>query len=330
LVFILLLLAFSVFVRKINPLISYGLYFYFFGHLLESTFIPLEMYFEHRNYLPQLGLWLAICESARALIIKYRLSTMLLIPVMLLVPLVYSVISFGKSMEWGDPLLQADSWYNDSSASVRTTLQYSFVLAEQGEPLKAATILDAGILAYPDSLALRLSKSILECRLYGRGFNEKEFQEIASKSPLETAAVEAIEKLSSSLERGDTCKGLSYEVLRSLVTALIHNPYYAANKATLASLYVTEARLFFKERNLDGLMSSIDAACDNKCRPGLRIQQAEMLISAGLFEDAQHHLRMATSMMEESILYSIKNPTLEERIELLSALLKQNFENESR
>jgi hypothetical protein len=40
--------------------VSFGLFFYFAGHLLESSFIALELYFEHRNYLPAAGLLLAI------------------------------------------------------------------------------------------------------------------------------------------------------------------------------------------------------------------------------------------------------------------------------
>ncbi len=38
------------------PVLAFGLLFFFAGHLMESTFIPLELAFEHRNYLPSLGL----------------------------------------------------------------------------------------------------------------------------------------------------------------------------------------------------------------------------------------------------------------------------------
>jgi hypothetical protein len=39
--------------------ISFGILFYLAGHLLESTVVALELYFEHRNYLPSVGLLLA-------------------------------------------------------------------------------------------------------------------------------------------------------------------------------------------------------------------------------------------------------------------------------
>ncbi|MGL5404289.1 MAG: hypothetical protein ACRC9I_11145, partial [Acinetobacter sp.] len=41
--------------RKILPLLSFGIAWFFAGHLLESTTVALELYFEHRNYLPSLG-----------------------------------------------------------------------------------------------------------------------------------------------------------------------------------------------------------------------------------------------------------------------------------
>jgi hypothetical protein len=45
-------------VKQRYPLIGFGLLWFFAGHLLESTTIPLELMFEHRNYLPSLGILL--------------------------------------------------------------------------------------------------------------------------------------------------------------------------------------------------------------------------------------------------------------------------------
>jgi tetratricopeptide (TPR) repeat protein len=53
-------IVFSFFYRKRFPFICFGFLWYYSGHLLESTFIPLELYFEHRNYLPLLGITFVI------------------------------------------------------------------------------------------------------------------------------------------------------------------------------------------------------------------------------------------------------------------------------
>jgi hypothetical protein len=46
--------------RKGNPLFGAGTWFYLIGQSLESSAIPLELYFEHRNYLPSFGVLLAV------------------------------------------------------------------------------------------------------------------------------------------------------------------------------------------------------------------------------------------------------------------------------
>lgn len=41
---------------KKQPVLSFGLLWFFVGHLLESTIFPLELVYEHRNYLPAYGI----------------------------------------------------------------------------------------------------------------------------------------------------------------------------------------------------------------------------------------------------------------------------------
>ncbi len=52
------LLAFAV--RRRAPSFFAGWFFFLLAHGVESSFLPLEMYYEHRNYLPSIGLFLAV------------------------------------------------------------------------------------------------------------------------------------------------------------------------------------------------------------------------------------------------------------------------------
>lgn len=56
--------------RKRLPLVSFGIAFFFAGHLLESTVVDLELMFEHRNYLPSFGLLLALVSLLLAAPVK--------------------------------------------------------------------------------------------------------------------------------------------------------------------------------------------------------------------------------------------------------------------
>lgn len=51
-----LTLAAAVMLRRRFPLLLFAVLFYLVGHSLESTVWPLEMVYEHRNYLPSIGL----------------------------------------------------------------------------------------------------------------------------------------------------------------------------------------------------------------------------------------------------------------------------------
>jgi len=63
-------LCLAFFLRASFPLLLFALLFYLVGHAMESTILPLEMVFEHRNYLPSVG----ICLLAAAAL--YRLAAL--------------------------------------------------------------------------------------------------------------------------------------------------------------------------------------------------------------------------------------------------------------
>lgn len=50
----------AVSVRKQAPSVFAGWFFFLAAHAVESGFLPLELYYEHRNYLPAFGLFLAV------------------------------------------------------------------------------------------------------------------------------------------------------------------------------------------------------------------------------------------------------------------------------
>jgi len=57
-------------IRK-RPLIAFGILFFFLNHIVESTILPLELVFEHRNYLPSFFLFLPMSAGMKHLINFY-------------------------------------------------------------------------------------------------------------------------------------------------------------------------------------------------------------------------------------------------------------------
>ncbi|KKK87238.1 hypothetical protein LCGC14_2755230, partial [marine sediment metagenome] len=58
-------------IRK-RPLIALAILFFYLNHIIESTVIPLELIFEHRNYLPSLFLFLPVAAGFSKLLTYYQ------------------------------------------------------------------------------------------------------------------------------------------------------------------------------------------------------------------------------------------------------------------
>lgn len=57
------ILIFSALKRNQYPLLSFSIIFFFYNHIIESTIFPLELIFEHRNYLPSFFLFLPFAAA---------------------------------------------------------------------------------------------------------------------------------------------------------------------------------------------------------------------------------------------------------------------------
>jgi protein O-mannosyl-transferase len=58
-------------IRK-RPLLSFAILFFFLNHLVESSIVPLEMVFEHRNYLPSMFLFVPVAGGIVRLLNRYH------------------------------------------------------------------------------------------------------------------------------------------------------------------------------------------------------------------------------------------------------------------
>jgi len=117
-----LLLAGSLFVlRKKFPILAFGIAFFLIGHSLESTFIPLEIAAEHRNYLPMLGILLpltyyAISPNVHSTSIRLRRFALLSVIVL------FAGITASRAHQWGDPLVMRTLEVQRHPNSVRANI----------------------------------------------------------------------------------------------------------------------------------------------------------------------------------------------------------------
>ncbi len=60
---IVILILFALAQIRKRPILSFAILFFFINHLIESTIIPLELIFEHRNYLPSMFLFMPVAAG---------------------------------------------------------------------------------------------------------------------------------------------------------------------------------------------------------------------------------------------------------------------------
>lgn len=106
LILCLLILAWRV--KNVMPVFSFGIFFFFSGHFITSNVIALELVFEHRNYLPLLGVVLAVADGCYYIFQKMGIHGRRWLIISCGVVIVsLGAATLAHSYTWGDPVRHA-------------------------------------------------------------------------------------------------------------------------------------------------------------------------------------------------------------------------------
>lgn len=137
-----------------------ALAFYLVGHVLESSWLPLELMFEHRNYLPAglmffpLSVWLV----DRVTITRHWPAW---IAVGLLIGL--SLLTYKRADVWGKPFQQALTWAHEHPDSARAQSYLANFWEQTGNYPEAERLLDKAFQQYPQNLLVLANRALLAC-----------------------------------------------------------------------------------------------------------------------------------------------------------------------
>jgi protein O-mannosyl-transferase len=100
-------IAYLIFLARKHPLFSFCYLFFFLNHLIESTVFPLELIFEHRNYIPSMLFFVPVGIGFCHLLERYRKNKSMqfifaAFVVLLLVGLGHS--TFMRNFTWKNPI----------------------------------------------------------------------------------------------------------------------------------------------------------------------------------------------------------------------------------
>jgi hypothetical protein len=141
---------------------GFAVMFYLFGHLFESTVLPLELYFEHRNYLPVLGIVLFTVYAA------YRIPREVIGrgPVLLAAAgflALNGITVFLVASLWGNPLLAAEMWALRFPDSTRSAQYLAWQYGVHGFDSAALRVLDEFADQHPGRIDVQIQAIAQAC-----------------------------------------------------------------------------------------------------------------------------------------------------------------------
>lgn len=143
-------------VRAKWPLFSLAVFFYLAGHLLESTTIPLELYFEHRSYLPAAFLFLPLAAAAHDAARRGRRRG-LVIAVIGTLAAAYALATWQRAALWGDEDRLLLVWAETNPDSDRAQVSAAQIWLRNDRPDNALATLAAAAERMPDSVLININ-----------------------------------------------------------------------------------------------------------------------------------------------------------------------------
>lgn len=115
----------SLVASKRYPIVMFGIGWYLVGHLIESTFVPLDLIYEHRNYLPSIGI---LCLACLAVVHvgAWRPTTGKLITFGVIV--ILGAMTAYRAWQWSEPFTLALTEARHNPTSARARYEYGRVL----------------------------------------------------------------------------------------------------------------------------------------------------------------------------------------------------------
>lgn len=287
-----LCIAAAVRFRKIAPLAALAVLWFFVGHILESTVIPLELYFQHRNYLPMLGLYIAATLAAVKLAPSHQKVLALAVGAYLVL---LSAVTLQSARVWGDPLALATISPKERPTSTRAhTMAINYWIgAKHGEILRQQ--LEAAERNLPDNASFPLLRYTLQnCQMSSGvdlGGSLGRVLEATKTARFEFGSIEAIQWLIRD-NRIAQCN-ISNEDLLTIIDAYLDNDAFANRRDTNRALHRLAAEVYKMNRDLHGTVSRLRAAFDAKPSYGGALHIAYILASAGLFDESLEAVDLA-------------------------------------
>lgn len=136
--FLTALLVFAFCIRRTAPVITLAILFFFSAHLMESTVVGLELYFEHRNYLAALFLFLPLAWYCVVFTPRFKLLPLIAVVILAIL----ASMTWLRANLWSDNDKLELYWVQSATNSPRAINSMAAFYMNQNQYEKANSYLE--------------------------------------------------------------------------------------------------------------------------------------------------------------------------------------------
>jgi len=276
-----LVIAGAVLWRRKFPVIAFAVLWFVAGHLLESTTLPLELYFEHRNYIPIMGPVFALSYSLLSITGQYR--NVVLIAVAGYV-LVNAAILLSVTSLWGKPLQAASYWSLNSPNSVRAAAHLaSRQMTEIAGPVGLITLQEFTA-QHPEHAYLRLHELTVSCRLDSERDYTKLIADLEKTLPsikFDYSVATMLDNLMLAISETG-CTTVDRATVKRLAEAVVNNPVYANNDHFMHAYHLLLAGMALEQGDQGEAMREL-----RRAKNAMRTNKVDALIVSRLTAESR-------------------------------------------
>ena len=274
-------------IRRRFPAVAAALLFFFAGHVMESTVLPLELYFEHRNYLPAMLLGWPIGLA----IVRMRASPAIRGAVAAVLIAMLAAITFQRTSLWAQQDRMAWLWAARNPDSARAQATAGTFETRAGRPELAIARLERRALARPGDLQLALNLASARCS--AGGLSPADVDAVARALRTATEGDQLVHRwLGAALDLARTgrCRGLDLDVIERWLAASRDNPRLQAMPGRQQDLDSLTGQIAIARKDRATALAAFDRALAASPTPQAAAKQAAMLATAGCYAEALRHL----------------------------------------
>jgi tetratricopeptide (TPR) repeat protein len=303
--FLVCIILFAIFYRRKLPFYCFGILWFFCGHALESSHLNLEMFFEHRNYLPSYGLIVFFVWSVFQL---YKYFDIKLIVVSLLLVFIINIftVSILHIKLWQDPYKQVTEWVRLNPGSINATSDLALVYTFLGNYTQAQSTYEHISMLTQDSVYTDIQRiKLLNC-YQNEEIGEGVWLDIIEKSKsaisYKLREVASLDSLVALIVEGK-CNYLDLDAFSLFINTLIKNPSFASNRP---HLYEFMATVELYKGNIYESLNNIRNAITSWDKPSYRIYEIRLLLMLDDKDTASERISAFKNKYYSNIPYKIR------------------------